>query len=424
MPHEPDFYPPRLNPSLVRLIQTIAPPLVRWFYWAELEIDEADLQQLMAFRNQRLLLLPNHPTFHDPIMMFILSARLKQSFYYLAAYETFGNLDTMFLISARFILFRYLAKLKCLEDSFRRLLQQLGMYSIRRGLPDRSSIAKTLELLAQPACHLVIFPEGGCSFQNDTVMPFRPGAIQLAFRALDRLAKQAEQPPDLYVIPIAIKYHYTQDPEPIIQSSLKRLEKRLDLTPPETATAYERLRKIAETVLIQIEQEYGLDSSVLHHQDWNDRIQRLKQSVVQEVAQRLSIPYTPGDLIRERVYQIQHLLQTQTEEVEQDPVLTLDWVEKATSRLLNFDAIYDGYVAENPTPERFLDTLTRLEREVFDIDQPPPKGYRQAKLQLGQPMNLKTYFEDYRRDRTEAVNQLTTVVQQSVQAKLDSLRTH
>ncbi|NJN24473.1 MAG: hypothetical protein HC810_08915 [Acaryochloridaceae cyanobacterium RL_2_7] len=57
----------------------------------------------------------------------------------------------------------------------------LGVYSVRRGQSDRPSMKETLSLLCQRDAHLVIFAEGGCSFQNDTVMPFRPGAIQLAF---------------------------------------------------------------------------------------------------------------------------------------------------------------------------------------------------------------------------------------------------
>lgn len=83
--------------------------------------------------------------------MFLLSARLGEVFHYLVAHEAFQGLQG------------------------RLLTTRLGAYSIRRGLGDRRSVAQTLELLMQPACRLVVFPEGGCSFQNDTVMPFRGG---------------------------------------------------------------------------------------------------------------------------------------------------------------------------------------------------------------------------------------------------------
>ena len=89
--------------------------------------------------------------------------------------------------------------------------------------------------------------------------------------------------------------------------------------------------------------------------------------------------------------------------------------------MLNFDAIYDGYVAANPTQERFLDTLTRLEREVFDIDKPPPKGYRQARVKVGELVNLKDFFADYQRDRAGTVNAVMLKIQQAVQNNLDLL---
>ena len=110
-------------------------------------------------------------------------------------------------------------------------------------------------------------------------------------------------------------------------------------------------------------------------------------------------------------------------------LINLELIEKSVKRLLNFDAIYDGYVAENPTPERFLDTLIRLEREVFEIDQPKPKGFRQAIVKIGTPVNLKDFFADYQRDRdckeqtsrNKTVSQVMLQIQQEVQNNLDLL---
>ena len=93
---------------------------------------------------------------------------------------------------------------------------------------------------------------------------------------------------------------------------------------------------------------------------------------------------------------------------------------KAAWRVLNFDAIYDGYVAASLTPERFLDTLIRLERDVFNIDKPRPKGHRQALLHVAQPINLKDWFADYQQNRTVIVNTVTQKIHQTVQQKLDS----
>ncbi|NJP09228.1 MAG: 1-acyl-sn-glycerol-3-phosphate acyltransferase [Leptolyngbyaceae cyanobacterium RU_5_1] len=392
----PDFYPPQLNPPLVRLSQWAAPLWAHWWYQIDLQIDAESLNQLAALRDQKVLLLPNHPTFQDPIVMFLLSGKGNQTFYYLAAHEVFSGVLSRFF-------------------------QALGVYSIRRGLADRASIAQTLDLLTQPGCHLVVFPEGGCSFQNDTVMPFRAGAIQLAFQAISRWVKQGKSPPDLYAVPISIKYRYTQNMAPIIAATLHQLEQALEV--PKATGDYERLRAIAEKVLTRIEQEYGIQPIEGSETSWNDRIALLKAHVLKTSEQQLSLTSSASEPDRERGYRILHAVQARSDQVERgdagDSLWDVEFVRRSMLRLLNFDAIYDGYVATNPTPERFLDTLIRLEREVFAIDKPPPKGHRLAQLKLGDPVNLRDYFERFQKAKSTTVNQVALHLQQAVQHNLD-----
>jgi hypothetical protein len=405
---KPNFYPPRLNPLLVRFAHWIAPLVTRWVYQFQLEVDGADLEQVRSLGHARLLLMPNHPTFQDPIVMFALSSRLGQQFYYLAAYEV-------------------------LNGSLGGVLQRIGAYSIRRGLLDRASIAQTIDLLTQPACRLVIFAEGGCSFQNDTVMPFRSGAIQLAFQAITRLVKQGQPVPDLYVLPVAIKYRYTQDMGQVIETTLAGLETALQVEEKSGFSLYDRLRAVAQRVLARIEQDYGLYTPEREQQSWNNRILVLREQVLERCEQQLGIQSNQNEPVRERTYRIEYALKTRADELEVeeasvevgeeigDRTYSFTQIEKAVQRLLNFDAIYDGYVAENPSPERFLDTLVRLEREVFCIDRPPPKGVRQAKVRIGAPINLKDKFEKHQGDRSGTINALTLHLQIAVQRTLDQL---
>lgn len=385
----PDFYPQRLNLKLVNLAQWLAPLAARWYYHFDLVVSQEDLDCLRSLQQQRMLLLPNHPTFDDPIVIFLLSARLGIPFYYLSAWETFRERGYW--------------------------LQRLGVYSIRRGMTDRASVVQTLEILTLPSCKLVIFAEGGCSFQNDTVMPFRVGAIQMAFGAMNKVLKQ-ESLPDLYAVPIAIKYHYTKDMTGAIAQILKKLEQALQVQP--NGDFYQRLRAVAGEVLLKCEREYGLVNPPLT--DWNQRINNLKEHVLQQCEQRLGLTSVVGEPYRERTYRIQQAL----EEDRQATNTTLDsWtpkvMAKAAWRVLNFDAIYDGYVAASLTPERFLDTLIRLERDVFNIDKPRPLGHRQAVLSVAQPMNLKDWFADYQQNRTSTVNTVVQTIHQRVQQKLE-----
>lgn len=385
----PDFYPPRLNPLLVTLAQRLAPLAAHWYYHFDLVVSQEDLERLRSHLQQRMLLLPNHPTFDDPIVIFVLSARLGIPFYYLSARET-------------------------LREKRGAWLQRLGVYSIRRGMVDRASVAQTLELLTKPSGKLVIFAEGGCSFQNDTVMPFRVGAIQMAFQAMNKVLKQEKTLPDLYAVPIAIKYHYTGDMTGAIEQTLKQLEQALEVKP--TGDLYQRLRTVAEQVLLKCEREYNLVNEVT---DWNQRVANLKAHVLQQCEQQLGLTSALGELDRERTYRIQQALE---EPIASDGIWKWEFISKAAWRVLNFDAIYDGYVAAKLTPERFLDTLIRLERDVFNIDRPRPKGHRQALLRVAEPLNLKDWFADYQQNRTIIVKTVTQKIHQQVQENLENTK--
>jgi hypothetical protein len=260
-------------------------------------------------------------------------------------------------------------------------------------------------------------------------MPFRAGAVQIAFQAMSKLAKQGEIP-DLYALPVSIKYRYTQDMQRVIHQTLHRLETALSIEP--NGSDYDRLRTIAQQVLVRMEREYGTHSPTKDKLSWDERISLLRTHILESCEQQLGISANPREALRERTYKIEYVLKTQADALESETTpetetATGDWttkytlIEKSIKRLLNFDAIYDGYVAENPTPERFLDTLIRLEREVFDIDKPPAKGYRQARIKLGEPINLKDFFTEYQRDRASTVNAVTLKIQQTVQQNLNLL---
>ncbi|BAZ44736.1 acyltransferase domain protein [Chondrocystis sp. NIES-4102] len=391
------FLPPRLNPLLTRLIQSIFGIVLDWVYKIKLVIDEEDISKLRAIAPYTVVYLPNHSNLDDGLVMFLLSARIGQLFYYVVAYEAFKGI-------------------------IGKLMLRVGAYSIRRGIGDRQSIKQTLQILQQPQAKLVIFPEGGCSYQNDTVMPFRSGSIELAFKAMDKLAFGAATIPDFYLVPITLKYTYLAPTDIHLVNSLKRLETALSL--PSQDDLYLRLRAIAAQVLTNLETEYNLTPLDLN--DWNQRIQDLKKHLLNYCEEKLNITPSPQIPIRERVYKVQYLLNS----------LSLCSLSKdadhqhlylTTVRLLNFDAIYDGYVAAKPTPERFFATLDRLEREVFKIDRPKFKGRKQVQVKVSSPINLKQYWQtDYQsfnsKDKTSRqliINQLTQNIHQAVQEYLN-----
>ncbi len=406
------FYPPKQIPLMARLVQSISYILARILYKAKLSVSEESVAKVRAIDSDtRVVLVCNHPTMEDGMTLFVLSARIGELFHYVVAYEAFEGLMGWFI-------------------------QRLGCYSIRRGVGDRTSISQTLTLLKQPSCRLVIFPEGGCSYQNDTIMPFRPGAIQLPMSALAQMAKKKslEPVPDVLVVPVSLKYRYQQPMRQVIETTLSRLEERLNITSDVSLDGntkernYLRLRRVANQVILKIEQEAGLESK--DELNWNQRIDRLKQIFIEKCEAALEIEPNLNMPMRERVYRVQALLDdsepTEVEKAARTELLGPNKISREevfwdTVRLLNFDAVYDGYVAEAPTPERFLDTLTRLEREVFHLEHAQPKAPRKACFYIGDPINLKDYLDDYQRDRTATIDQLSDRLRNIMQRNLDKM---
>lgn len=395
---DPQFIPPQLNPLLTRLIQSVFYLLTYFVFKFRLIVEEEDLAKVKAIAHQRIIYLPNHSNLDDGVAMFQLSTRIGQLFHYVVAIEAFRGI-------------------------LGKLMQLVGCYSIRRGVGDRPSVMQTLKILQQSQSKLVIFPEGGCSYQNDTVIPFRTGAIELAFKALEKLAKQEASVPDFYLVPVSLKYRYPKATEQQIDQALEGLEVALAIKSSKTSNNdhYVRLRVIAEKVLTNLEAEYHLipvDSS-----DWNQRLQSLRMQMLSYCEGKLAIASGNELRNRERVYKVQSILRN-LKDSEQNPAVDYQHLYLTTVRLLNFDAIYDGYVAEKPTIERYFATIDRLEREVFGIDQPKFKGRREIIAKIGTPINLKEYWQQAQSDQPSAsqaqiIGNLTNIIQQQVQENLN-----
>ena len=386
---EPKFIPPTRNSLLTRILQSISYSVVYFGYHIQLEIDDRDVDKVKKIADCRTVLLPNHSNLDDGLVMFLLSARLGQLFHYVVAHEAF-------------------------RGAIGKLMQVVGAYSIRRGVGDRYSIVQTLEILQQPQCKLVIFPEGGCSYQNDTVIPFRSGALELSFKAIAKLVKHTGTVPDFYLLPVSLKYYYPDADKDAIARALSRLESALSLQPQ--GNLYLRLRNVAERVMSDLETEYRVipeDSS-----DWDRRIANLRKRMLNYCEEKLGIDPATQIADRERVYKIQSLLSSLKNSKPQQ-FIDYEHIYQTTVRLLNFDAIHDGYIAAKPTPERFFATIDRLEKEVFRCDRPKFKGRRKAVVKIGTIINLREYWQDYQRDRQSIIAKLTDLVQQEVAANLD-----
>ena len=257
---EVKFIPPEQSPWLVRSLQSVSYLVAYFAYKFRLVIKEEDVAKARAIADSRVVYLPNHSNLDDAVVVFQLSARIGQMFHYVVAIEAF-------------------------RGTIGKLMQKVGAYSIRRGVGDRSSIIQTLKILQQPKCKLVIFPEGGCSYQNDTVIPFRTGAVELSLKAIEKIVKQEGAVPDLYLVPVSLKYCYPHATAADVSQALTGLEAALSLV--SQGDNYSRLRAIAEKVLTSLEAEYHVTPD--NTGDWNQRLQNLRSRMLNYCEEKLDL---------------------------------------------------------------------------------------------------------------------------------------
>jgi hypothetical protein len=404
------FIAPKPCPAFKRLITAMNPilmPILTQIYWVH--CSEEDLQKLERLRDHRAVLCPNHTTLFEPAVLFTISRRVPGEYYFVAARELFDFGGPLMAT----------------------LFSWLGVYSVDRGTVDRDSLKTTLDLLTSGPNKIVIFPEGLTYYQNDTLLPFLPGAFHLALMALERLERTQGTAPPLYIVPVAVKYRLMGDVRWLFDRALARLEQRLGIPAgmgADGASLLQRIITCGEVVVTRAERDYGIAADPA--ESLNDRIARLRGAVLENLERRLGMspaPHlNPVDRYRRLAYPISRFLvdvASEDERREQGETLgesAMREIVRDTLRIGNFLVIYEGYIAEYPTQERFLDTLHRLEREAFGKFM--TKVIRNAFVAVGDPFLVNEALTDYRKNPAETTSRLTRTVENAVSALLNSLK--
>lgn len=404
-PRPHSFFPPKLSKWVTWLCKCTARLNVRRkLKVVDIDISAEDLSTLLSLREKRCLLMPSHSGGFEPYLIVYLSKLLRDDYYYIAAIEAFQQNPLIGWI-----------------------MQHMGAYSIIRGAADRLSFQTTRKILAEGKHWLVVFPEGQTVWQNDTIIPFQQGVTQLAFKALGDISS-VQDDNDLICIPMAIKYAYLNSMEVEIEESLRRLESQLFKEPVTDVTStYDRMRRIGEAVLSANEQRHGIRPDADAPMD--DRIQCMKETIVREIEQQLDI--TPRanaqllDRIRACFNAVDSIVSADISLMPYQQKLAEEHSRAAGAlyddlwRVLQFVAIYDGYVGELLTVERFMDVLCLLEMEVFNERR--IWGPRKAIIKVGTPVNLRDHLDAYKEGKRAAVQTVSTAIESSVRGMLDQL---
>lgn len=428
------FLSPIINPLVVTAIRLLLPfAKNKMLGGLSVHIADEDLEKLRAYQGKRMLLLPNHPNGDEPLVLFDVSRRLNEVFNFVAAREVFDW-----------------------EHGFRGwVLRRCGAYSVIRGAADRESFMMTKKILMQGLNRLVIFIEGEISRGNETLIPFEAGVIQLAFWAQEGLAKeysksqkkQAAQTlkssspseqyansqndyPEIYLAPIAIKYFYAPGSETAIEQSLQGLELAVGLEPPpskdfagvdesswklQSENWKQRIRLVGDAVLKVQEEIHKIEA--FPETSVTERVHAIKNRMLKKMELFLDLKSDPNAQTLNRLREVRntmdHLIHSyeNPEELNAYQKRMIEHLRTALSefytdldRVIYFLTYDEAYLQEKQTPERFIDMLRRLEREVLGASK--LSHPRTAVVKVGEIINLKDNFGDYEADKKKFVKSL------------------
>ncbi len=418
-----DFRPPLDTPWMIAVVKLLMPLYMKLgLNDTTVSASPEALERFNKLKGKKALICPNHSFRHDPQVMFAFGKLVNEDFNFIAAREVFDwdhGLNGWWL-------------------------QHMGCYSVVRGAVDRESFKTTRELLCAGKKKLVLFPEGEISRQNDTLLPLESGAAQMSFWALSDI-KKANPDDTIYIVPMALKYTYPHDIGSNIRESLSKLENKLGLTAEHSgdtdqikvaiesgeASVRDRLRRVADRLLSILEKEYKQKPDP--EATMNQRVEKLRRAILQKVAKQIDVELSANQRELEQVRILRNNLDDYIysengkaseyeKQVHDEHAANIKACYKDLDRAVNFIAIYDGYVTEYMSQERYAHVLDRLEQEVFG-GAPNIRGARRVLIDVGEPINLDDHLEAYKAKKKEAVAHVTDEIFGQISSMLQGLET-
>ncbi|MEE8458328.1 MAG: lysophospholipid acyltransferase family protein [Phycisphaerales bacterium] len=384
------FRPPRPSRVWQWLLTPVRRYLVRRMYSVR-DIDIRGAQHVRATLDagHAVMFAINHPAHGDPFVTFEVMHRLRVRCCYLAAWQVFRG-----LFGLRGFAF-----------------QRLGAFSVDREGTDLRSFRTAVDILAAGRYSLVIYPEGEVYHLNDQITPLREGAATIAITA-DRRRRKANASP-VRIVPCAVKYFYIQDPTPILESVMTRIEQHLYWRPRPQTPLHERVYRVAEGLLALKELQYMPE---LGCGSLSERLSALTEHILSGMEQR-RLGTSGRGTVAERV-----------KTLRQDVLKALPETTPAADDHTDLDALhlvtqlssYPGdYLAKQPSIERVAETIDKLEEDALGAVDAGARMPRRAVVSFGEPLDLAEAAEGL--SGRSAAAPITTRIEQSLQQQLDSI---
>jgi 1-acyl-sn-glycerol-3-phosphate acyltransferase len=443
-----EFIPPRLDGRVLAGARRLLP---LWLHRAGLRSVRVEgverLQAAMeAFQGgrSRLLLAFRHPSLDDPaVMAHLLWVELARA----GRPGSEGERRFRPRPHAQFLYDRGIPLWAGAPVGW--LLSHLGGCSIQRSKLDLPALRTARALLLDGPYPFAVAPEGSTNGHNEVISPLEPGVAQLALWTADDLAR-AGRPEATTLLPIGLQYSFITPVWPAIERLLRELETEVGLPPSpdrslEPQRLYGRLYSLAVVILTRMENFYrdayhkplpkAPDAApASNNSDFGARLSRLMEAALQ-VAERALAVEGRGD-VNERCRRLEQAgwdrlypasgTATPLAASALERGLASRLAEQTAQQLWHmrlvesFVAVSGSYVKDDPSQERFADSLLILWDTLCRIrggnpERRPRLGARRAQIRIGKAMEIGPRLAAYRTDRRGAVAILTADLQREME---------
>ena len=353
------------------------------------DVRNADRLRQSVSAGHGVMLTPNHPRTSDPAVMCELVAATNIPFYTMASWHLFNR-------NAR--------------DSF--VIRVSGGFSVNREGLDKTSVDFAIKTMQNADRPLLIFPEGTTSRTNDQLMSLMDGPAFMATTAAKRRAKNDGG--KVVVHPVGIRYVFDGDLVTACEPVLTLIENELTWRPQPEQPLVDRIIKVGDALLRLKELQYGIlpDNQLSLKQRQNNLVNSLLCPLEEEWLGKSSDAGIVSRIKNLRVKIFPDLSHNKLSPTERKR----RWRQLEDTYLAQqVDCYPEQYLAENPSVDRILETVEKLEEDLTD------------RCRIHKPMRVIIDVDEAievspERVRGAKTNPLTEKIKSRLEAKLEELQ--
>ncbi|MEA5593164.1 1-acyl-sn-glycerol-3-phosphate acyltransferase [Rivularia sp. UHCC 0363] len=431
-----EFIPPAFNPTVLRITQLLLPAWIKSLTIIS-QIEAENVKTLVKLIDEfqqkkiRFLIAFRHPQTEDPFALTYLFSHIVPKIARQEGIKLKYPLHTHFIYDRGIPLWA--------GSYVGWFFSRMGGTPIYRGKADWTGLKSARSLFADGLFPMAAAPEGATNGLSEIVSPLEPGIAQLGFWCAEDLHK-AGRSEQVFILPVGIKYSYTNPPWEAIAKLISELEAASGIPIDENGydpalpqeMLYPRLIGLAAHLLSVMEDFYKrfyrysseLNIPETETSDGNEAITARLKALL-DSALKVSEDYfdlQPKGNFNDRCRRVEQASWNYIFREDFKDIKALSTIEKrladrvaeeANSRMWHmrlvesFVAVTGKYVREKPTAERFAETTLLIWDMVARIKgsnpfKRPKLGKQKVRITIGEPLSISDRFADYKASRKAA----------------------